>query len=92
MNMSYQPPDACAIDKVLSYRPIKSYRGPEVPFEDATIQKLSFPQWPVGPREKFQWGDKSYKPSCQAFEGDTTYNNRYVCPKPLETIKNFPLF
>lgn len=77
MNMSYQYPDPCAVDPSLSYRPTRTYRPPEVPVEDSTIQKLSYPQWPIGPKEDMPWARKA--PFCcpsLPMEKSTTYSKR----------------
>lgn len=77
MLSSYQAPDHAKLKPAVSFKPEIIYKKPTMPFQDKTVQKMSYQPWPIEDKEEFPWAVKGkYKAPQSAMEQDTVYNTR----------------
>ena len=75
MTASYQPIHEKI--PIHSFKPEQYYKPPAMPFEDNTINKMSFVSWPIQEKEDLPWASKGkYRKPTMPFDANTVYNNR----------------
>lgn len=77
--LSFQP--HCGVSRTESFKPVASYRKPNVPMEFNTTQKLSFMPVCIAPKDEMPWARKTaYQPPTVPFAKETVTKLSYQSP------------